>query len=157
MKTIKIDRYVVVSDLPEFTVRDRIKNVDLFPTKSGNRNYACSFCDEPTAKQIADALNFKTPKEESDEVPMTEKEMLLQDVKTLCNIIVNCPFQDLTKEKYQEIESMALDIGHYPDILIEHRMIQEDNNSSPVSEEEWIGYLKQRAKEGAIEFKEMLK
>ncbi len=50
-------RFVVVSDLPEWTVWDQERQCDLFPTKSGNRDYACRRCGEDTAHMIADALN----------------------------------------------------------------------------------------------------
>jgi hypothetical protein len=53
-------RFVVVSDLPEWTVWDQERQCDLFPTKSGNRDYACRRCDEDTAHMIADALNAHT-------------------------------------------------------------------------------------------------
>jgi len=51
-------RFVVVSDLPEYTVYDREQQLDMFPTKSGNRDYACRGCDSARANMIADALNF---------------------------------------------------------------------------------------------------
>lgn len=51
-------RYKVVSDLPEWTVHDTESGVDLFPTRSRNRTYACRYgCGENTAHMIADALN----------------------------------------------------------------------------------------------------
>jgi hypothetical protein len=51
-------RFVVVSDLPEWTVWDQVRQHDLFPTTTGNRKYACwSGCSEDTAHLIADALN----------------------------------------------------------------------------------------------------
>jgi len=50
-------RFVVVSDLPEWTVWDQERQCDLFPTKSGNRDYSCCRCGEDTAHLIADALN----------------------------------------------------------------------------------------------------
>lgn len=50
-------RFVVISDLPEWTVWDKERQCDLFPTKSGNRDYACRRCEEDTAHLIADALN----------------------------------------------------------------------------------------------------
>lgn len=54
-------RFVVVSDLPEWTVWDQERKCDLFPTKSGNRDYACRRCSEHTAHLIADALNAYMP------------------------------------------------------------------------------------------------
>jgi hypothetical protein len=53
-------RFVVVSDLPEWTVWDQERQRDLFPTKSGNRDNACRRCGEDTAHLIADALNAYT-------------------------------------------------------------------------------------------------
>ncbi len=53
-------RFKVVSDLPEYTVWDNEKKCDLFPTTSGNRQYACARCKEKTAQMIADALNAYT-------------------------------------------------------------------------------------------------
>jgi|GEM_PF-1995180 len=52
-------RFVVVSDLPEWTVWDQKRQCDLFPTKSGNRDKSCGRCYEETAHMIADALNSK--------------------------------------------------------------------------------------------------
>ena len=55
------DRYEIVSDLPEWTVHDNRTHIDLFPTRSGNRNYACKFgCTEQGAKFIANALNSQS-------------------------------------------------------------------------------------------------
>jgi len=51
-------RFVVVSDLPEWSVWDTETKRDLFPTKSGNRDYACKQCDSVTAAMIAESLNF---------------------------------------------------------------------------------------------------
>ena len=53
----KVARFAPCSDLPEWTVWDNERKCDLFPTKSGNRNYNCRRCDEATAQLIADALN----------------------------------------------------------------------------------------------------
>ena len=53
-------RFVVVSDLPEWTVWDQKQQCDLFPTKSGNRDRSCGRCYEETAHMIADALNSKS-------------------------------------------------------------------------------------------------
>jgi len=50
-------RFEAVSDLPEWTVYDHVEQRDLFPTKSGNRQYACQTCDEHIALLIAEALN----------------------------------------------------------------------------------------------------
>lgn len=50
-------RFVVVSDLQEWTVWDQERQCDLFPTKSGNRDSACRRCGEDIAHMIADALN----------------------------------------------------------------------------------------------------
>ena len=50
-------RFEAVSDLPEWTVWDNQEKRDLFPTKSGNRQYACKMCHENIALLIADALN----------------------------------------------------------------------------------------------------
>jgi hypothetical protein len=38
-------------------VYDHVEQRDLFPTKSGNRQYACQTCDEHIALLIAEALN----------------------------------------------------------------------------------------------------
>jgi hypothetical protein len=54
----KKERYVVTTDLPEFTVHDLVEKRDLFPTKSGNRDYSCSRCYEKDATLIAMALNL---------------------------------------------------------------------------------------------------
>jgi len=51
------ERFIVVSDLPEYTVFDTKEQRDLYPTKSGNRDYACKECDSATAGIIAAALN----------------------------------------------------------------------------------------------------
>ena len=50
-------RFVPVSDLPEWTVWDQVNQCDLYPTKSGNRDYALRGRGEDTAHLIADALN----------------------------------------------------------------------------------------------------
>ena len=50
-------RFEAVSDLPEWTVFDHVEKRDLFPTKSGNRQYACKMCHEDVALLIAEALN----------------------------------------------------------------------------------------------------
>lgn len=54
----EMKRFKVVSDLPEYTVWDNERQIDLFPTKSGNRDFACKRCEQYTASIIADALNF---------------------------------------------------------------------------------------------------
>jgi hypothetical protein len=51
------ERFIVVTDLPEYSVFDRLKERDLFPTKSGNRDYQCTACTEETARAIALAMN----------------------------------------------------------------------------------------------------
>lgn len=51
-------RFVVVTDGDENTVFDNKKERDLFPTKSGNRDYQCKTCRPWTAKHIAAALNL---------------------------------------------------------------------------------------------------
>lgn len=51
-------RFEAVSDLPEWTVFDHVEKRDLFPTKSGNRDYAGMRCERHIAALIADALNF---------------------------------------------------------------------------------------------------
>ena len=51
------NRYLVVSDLPEYSVFDTKTNRDLFPTKSGNRDYACRSCSRRDADMITNALN----------------------------------------------------------------------------------------------------
>jgi hypothetical protein len=52
-------RYRIVSDGDEYTVWDSEANSDLFPTRTGNRRYACRFgCSKQMAKRIADALNL---------------------------------------------------------------------------------------------------
>jgi len=51
-------RFAPVSDLPEYSVWDNEEQRDLFPTKSGNRRYACRQCSGDTASLIADALNY---------------------------------------------------------------------------------------------------
>ena len=53
-----VQRYSVVSDGFEYTVWDNEKKCDLFPTKSGNRDYSCKQCPESIAHQIATALNL---------------------------------------------------------------------------------------------------
>lgn len=53
-------RYIVVSDLPEFTVNDTETGRDLFPTQSFNRSTYCKRVDEDTARMIADALNLRS-------------------------------------------------------------------------------------------------
>lgn len=53
-------RFVPVSDLPEWTVWDQVNQCDLYPTKSGNRDYALRGSGEDTAHLIADALNAYT-------------------------------------------------------------------------------------------------
>lgn len=50
-------RYSVASDGSENTVYDHEDDRDLFPTKSGNRDYQCRKCDERTAEEIALAMN----------------------------------------------------------------------------------------------------
>lgn len=50
-------RYSVASDGSENTVYDHEDNRDLFPTKSGNRDYQCRKCDAQTAEEIALAMN----------------------------------------------------------------------------------------------------
>lgn len=58
MKRLHTNRYVVVSDFPQFTVWDNKRNCDLFPTRGNNRLYACPYgCSGETAQMIADALN----------------------------------------------------------------------------------------------------
>ncbi len=51
-------RYKIVSDGNEYTVWDKEKQIDLFPTKGGNRDYACTGCNKETAKLITRALNY---------------------------------------------------------------------------------------------------
>jgi len=50
-------RFKVVSDGNEFTVWDTQEERDLFPTRSGNRNFACKQCPEHIAGLIAEAMN----------------------------------------------------------------------------------------------------
>jgi hypothetical protein len=50
-------RYSVASDGSENTVYDHEDDRDLFPTKSGNRDYQCRKCDAQTAEEIALAMN----------------------------------------------------------------------------------------------------
>ena len=50
-------RFSVAHDGAESTVYDEQDGRDLFPTKSGNRDYQCRICDEQTAAEIALALN----------------------------------------------------------------------------------------------------
>jgi len=50
-------RFTTVSDGSEYSVYDAEAKRDLFPTKSGNRDYQCKRCERETADQIALALN----------------------------------------------------------------------------------------------------
>ena len=49
-------RFTVVTDGDEASVFDHQREQDLFPTKSGNRDYQCLHCDIWQAGQIADAM-----------------------------------------------------------------------------------------------------
>ena len=51
-------RYIAVTDGDENSVFDTKKERDLYPTKSGNRDYQCKTCREWDAKHIAKALNL---------------------------------------------------------------------------------------------------
>ena len=51
-------RFQPVSDLPEWTVHDTETGRDLFPTKSGNRDYCSGNCTAATAARIAYCLNM---------------------------------------------------------------------------------------------------
>ena len=52
-----------------------------------------------------------------DMIGMSEDAMLKQDVKLLCNKIVGTTYTRLTSDEWRSIESLALSIAHYPDIL----------------------------------------
>lgn len=52
------NRFKTVSDNDEYSVWDTQKEKDLFPTKSGNRDYTCKKCTKETADAITYALNY---------------------------------------------------------------------------------------------------
>lgn len=52
-----------------------------------------------------------------DMIGMSEDEMLKQDVKIMCDKIMGTTWKCLTEAEWKDIESRALNIGHYPDIL----------------------------------------
>jgi hypothetical protein len=56
-RIVRPRRFSVAHDGAENTVYDEQAGRDLFPTKSGNRDYQCRTCDEQTAAEIALALN----------------------------------------------------------------------------------------------------
>ena len=51
-------RYEAVTDGNENSVFDHEKKYDLFPTKSGNRDYQSKKCRKEDAAHIANCLNF---------------------------------------------------------------------------------------------------
>ena len=61
-------RYIVVSDFPEYAIHDQELKTDIFPTRSGNRDYAYQVgLSEDFAKHICDLLNGErlTPEEKA--------------------------------------------------------------------------------------------
>lgn len=67
LKSPEIQRYVVTTDYPEHTVYDQVQKRDLFPTKSGNRDYKCVRCYREDAAMIAQALNSMESQRIADE------------------------------------------------------------------------------------------
>jgi len=57
METIE-ERYEVVSDGRESSVFDHREKRDLFPTKSGNRDYQCEMARPEDVEHIARCLNL---------------------------------------------------------------------------------------------------
>ena len=66
-------RFVPVSDLPEWTVWDQVNQCDMYPTKSGNRDYALRGSGEDAAHLIADALNAYTANAGLEPLPAQQK------------------------------------------------------------------------------------
>ena len=74
------ERYTVVSDLPEYSVYDHVKKRDLFPTKSGNRDYKCVRCYQEDAQMIAQALNRMESERIADESADESSEIPAENV-----------------------------------------------------------------------------